>query len=258
MRIAVSAEGPDVTAQLSHRFGMAPYLIIADTDKEDFEVVPNPGAEAKKGAGVQTVVVAINNNVNVVLTGYASPVIKKHFQDAGIELVTGLGGTVGQVIERYKKGELGRNERKASQVNEAAITASFFVTVKQFFSLLPMMIAVVLLIGLFTAFVSGEALASIFSGNDWLDTLWGACFGSILAGNPISSYIIGGELMEQGISMFAITALIVSWVTVGLVQLPAEITALGRKYALLRNFICFVFAIPVAMLTVFLLNLFTR
>jgi len=91
-----------------------------------------------------------------------------------------------------------------------------------------------------------------------LDTFWGACFGSILAGNPINSYVIAGELLKYGISLFAITALIVTWVTVGLVQLPAEIAALGKKFALVRNALCFILAIPIAILTVVMVNLVGR
>jgi len=77
----------------------------------------------------------------------------------------------------------------------------------------------VLLIGLLNTFVSRNFLAALFSGNPVLDTLLGAFFGSILAGNAINSYIIGGELLEYGVSLFTVTALIITWVTVGLVQL---------------------------------------
>jgi uncharacterized membrane protein YraQ (UPF0718 family) len=112
-----------------------------------------------------------------------------------------------------------------------------------------------LLIGLFNAFVSEEWLTSVFSGNVPLDTLWGACFGSIFAGNPINSYVIGGELLKYGVSLFAVTAFIVTWVTVGLVQLPAEIAAFGKKFAFLRNGLSFVLAIPIAILTVLIVNL---
>ena len=54
------------------------------------------------------------------------------------------------------------------------------------------------------------------------DTVIGSAIGSIAAGNPIMSYIIGGELMKEGVSLFAITAFIVTWVTVSIVQFPAE------------------------------------
>ena len=129
---------------------------------------------------------------------------------------------------------------------------------RQFINLLPVLIGVVLLIGLFNAFISKDFLVSIFSGNMALDTLWGACFGSILAGNPINSYVIGGELLKYNISLFAVTALIVTWVTVGLVQLPAEIAALGRRFALLRNGLSFIFSIPIAIVTVLIVNIIVR
>jgi len=114
---------------------------------------------------------------------------------------------------------------------------------------------VVLLLGLFNTLVPGKLLASLFSGTAIIDTLWGACLGSIIAGNPVNSYIIGGELLKHGVSLFAVTALIITWVTVGLVQLPAEIAALGRKFALVRNAICFILAVPIALMTVVILNL---
>jgi len=106
--------------------------------------------------------------------------------------------------------------------------------------MLPIFFGVVLLIGLLNTFVSRVFLAALFSGNIMLDTFLGAFFGSILAGNPINSYVIGGELLQYGVSLFTVTALIITWVTVGLVQLPVEIAALGRRFALLRNGICFI------------------
>ncbi|MFP4640860.1 MAG: hypothetical protein ACLFPU_01590 [Dehalococcoidia bacterium] len=130
-------------------------------------------------------------------------------------------------------------------------------SVNQFVNILPILLGVVLLIGLFNTFVSREALGAIFSGVPILDTLWGALFGSILAGNPINSYVIGGELLNDGVSLFAVTALIVTWVTVGLIQMPAEMVALGKRFAIARNAVSFVFSIPIAVLTVIIVNAIT-
>jgi uncharacterized membrane protein YraQ (UPF0718 family) len=94
----------------------------------------------------------------------------------------------------------------------------------------------------------------IFTGNQIVDPLIGSVFGSIAAGNPLTSYIIGGELLDRGVSMIAITAFIVSWVTVGMVQLPAESLMLGRKFAITRNLISFIISIIIAILTVFILG----
>jgi len=114
----------------------------------------------------------------------------------------------------------------------------------------PILFGVLLLIGLLNTLVPEEFFSRIFTGNKLLDPLIGAVFGSIAAGNPLTSYLIGGELLKSGISLVAVLAFIVSWVTVGTVQLPAESLMLGRKFALLRNGISLLMAIVIAILAV--------
>jgi hypothetical protein len=57
------------------------------------------------------------------------------------------------------------------------------------------------------------------------------------------------------VSRRAVPALLVSWVTVGVVQLPAEALLLGRRFAIVRNLWCLAFAVAVAYLTVGTLRL---
>jgi predicted Fe-Mo cluster-binding NifX family protein len=262
MKIAVSADGADSEAKVAQKFGTAEYLIIIDLDSGDFEAIPNPGASGQRGAGVQAVVLAISKDVKTVLTGWCSPAVRNQLTANGIEVISGLSGTVGELVEKYRKGDLQKQveaevEPAAGRrrIDGAALLQAARSAARQFASLLPILIDVVLLIGLFNAFVPKELLASILSGNPVLDTLWGACFGSILAGNPINSYVIGGELLKHGVSLFAVTAFIITWVTVGLAQLPAEIAALGKKFALVRNAISFVLFTAAAALTVVVFNL---
>lgn len=120
----------------------------------------------------------------------------------------------------------------------------------------PILVGVLLLIGLVNTLVPKEFFSRIFTGNRVLDPLIGALFGSIAAGNPLTSYVIGGELLNNAVSLVAVLAFIVSWVTVGTVQLPAESLMLGRKFALLRNGISLVMAIVIAVLTVLILEIF--
>ena len=244
---------------------MSPYLVIVDLDTGEFEAVTSPGASGQRGAGVQAVVLALSKGVKAVLTGYCSPGARGHLTANGIEVVTGLTGTVGEVVEKYKRGDLRRSSESephatgdGTEAKPANLSRAMRISLRQFAALLPVMAGVVLLVGLLNTFVSKAVLASVLSGNAALDTLWGACFGSILAGNPVNSYVIGGQFLKQGISLFAVTALIVTWVTVGVVQLPAEMAALGKKFALLRNAICFVAALPISIITVVIFNLITR
>ena len=97
----------------------------------------------------------------------------------------------------------------------------------------------------------------VFTGEPFRDTLIGSILGSILTGNPITSYIIGGELLKDGVSLSAVTAFIVAWVTVGMTQLPAEVLFLGKKFALTRNLLSFIFAIIVSIATVLTLEVIT-
>jgi len=114
----------------------------------------------------------------------------------------------------------------------------------------PVILGVVLLVGLADAVIPKSAYFLLFSKNEIADAFIGAAVGSILAGSPITSYILGGEFLAEGISLFAVTAFIVAWVTVGIVQLPAESAILGKRFAVTRNITAFLLSILVALLTV--------
>jgi len=119
----------------------------------------------------------------------------------------------------------------------------------------PILLGVILLVSLISAMIPASTYSLLFKNNYLIDSFVGSSLGSILAGNPITSYIIGGELLKQGVSLLAITAFIVAWVTVGLVQFPAESMLLGKKFAILRNVTSFIFSIIVAVVTVVMVGL---
>jgi predicted Fe-Mo cluster-binding NifX family protein len=261
LKIAVSADSPDLNAKVGSRFGTSKYFIIVDRDTMDFEAVANPGASTYQGSGVQAVVLVISKKVDTVLTGYCSPTAIGHLTANGIQVLAGVVGTVGEVVQMYKKGKLQRQpgvksglEAGVNKIDKTALIHALSNSVNQIIRLLPVLTGVVLLIGLFSSFISKELLSSVFSGNIAIDTLLGASLGSIFAGSPINSYIIGGEFLEYGISLFAVTALIISWVTVGIVQLPAEMAALGIRFALVRNAVSFALSLIIAILTVAVLT----
>lgn len=128
-------------------------------------------------------------------------------------------------------------------------------TIKSFLNVLPVIFGMLLLTSLVIALFPEKIEAGLFGKNSIVDAWIGATLGGIAAGHPLVSYIIGGELLQSGVSLFAVTALIVSWVTVGVVQLPAEALMLGKRFAINRNLLCYLFAIVIALLTVFTLQL---
>jgi hypothetical protein len=121
--------------------------------------------------------------------------------------------------------------------------------------MLPMMFGILLLVSLITTVWSSQ-IPKIFSGNIFLDPLLGALAGSISFGIPLTSYVVGGELLAKGVSLIAVTAFVMAWTTVGVAMLPIEARFLGKSFAIRRNIINFVFSILVAISTVATLKIF--
>lgn len=57
-----------------------------------------------------------------------------------------------------------------------------------------------------------------------------------------------GEVLKQGVSLFAVTAFLVARVTVGLVQLFAEAGILGKRFAITRNLLSLLLSVFVAVI----------
>ena len=126
--------------------------------------------------------------------------------------------------------------------------STLFRAAKEFALHLPIFIGVILCIGLFNTFIPARILQKIFTGNVFSDTILGSITGSVIAGNSINSYIIGKQLLFDGISLYAIISFLICWVTVGIIQLPYEISVMGKKFAFTRNLLSFLFAILIAII----------
>ena len=131
------------------------------------------------------------------------------------------------------------NKSLSEAVNKAA---------KSIINVFPYFIGIILLMSLFNVSIPKSFYLHIFTKSPILDPLIGAVIGSFSVGNPIISYIISGELLKQGVSLTAVTAFVLSWVTVGIIQLPAECAILGKKFAIYRNILSFLFAVIIAMI----------
>jgi len=135
------------------------------------------------------------------------------------------------------------------------IKGAIFRARKGLWKVFPTILGTILTISLVFTLIPNSFYLSIFTENNFLDPIVGSLMGSISAGFPGVSYIIGGELLNQGVSLLAVIAFIVAWVTVGAIQLPAESMILGKKFAIIRNVSAFILAVVVAIITIFILNL---
>lgn len=117
MKVAVSASGVDLNAQIDPRFGRCEYLLIIDTDTMDIDACPNDYREMSGGAGTQSAAFVIARGAEAVLTGNCGPKAREVFDGENIKVYTGQSGTVGQVIEQFKKSGL-----KASGFQRSGLT----------------------------------------------------------------------------------------------------------------------------------------
>jgi len=121
--------------------------------------------------------------------------------------------------------------------------------------IIPILLGVLLLVSIITVLIPTSFYANLFTGNVLLDSLLGDIIGSLMLGNPITAYVLGSEFLSNGISLVAVTAFMVAWVTVGVIQSPIESKALGKRFAIFRNLSAFVMAIVTALITVFLVGI---
>ena len=103
MRIAISAEGPDLDTKVGERFGTSRYLLIVDMESGEVETVMNPGASSPTHSGIQAVITVISRKPDLLLTGYLSPTAEKHLTTNGISVVKGVTGLVSEALEQYKQ-----------------------------------------------------------------------------------------------------------------------------------------------------------
>jgi len=249
MKIGVPAVASDLDAQVDRRLGTCAFLLVVDAETMAFEAVRAPSSGSARG--VAMIVTALQREVDVILAGYVPPRLVTTLRENGVEVVTGATGTVREAISNYLSAR--QTERKES-VRPSYVVSALSRSLHQLIAMLPTLAGVVLLIGLFKTLVTKELLATLFSGNVVTDTLGGACFGSILAGNAVNSYVIGKGLLDTGVGLAGVTAFIFTWVSVGLLQLPVEITALGARFAIVRTVVAFAVSIPVALCTAFLVG----
>lgn len=104
MRIAISANGANLSAQVDPRFGRCQYFIIVDPQTLEFEAVENASKAAGGGAGIASAQTVVNKGIEAVLTGNCGPNAHQVLSAAGISVITGVSGTVKDAIEGYHEG----------------------------------------------------------------------------------------------------------------------------------------------------------
>jgi predicted Fe-Mo cluster-binding NifX family protein len=114
MKIAISATGPDLEAQVDPRFGRCRYFIIADPETMEFEAVDNSSAMAAGGAGISAAQAIADMGVKAVMTGNCGPNAYQVLSPAGTRVITSVSGKIRDAIEGYQSGKFQTTAQQAN------------------------------------------------------------------------------------------------------------------------------------------------
>ena len=107
MKIAITAQGKELSSEIDLRFGRAKWLTLVDTESGDFQAHDNAvNLNAAQGAGIQTGQNIANLGVEAVITGNVGPNAFKTLNAANVKVFLAEKQTVQQAINSYKAGEL--------------------------------------------------------------------------------------------------------------------------------------------------------
>ena len=107
MKIAITTQGQDLSSQLDPRFGRTKWLILVDTDTDQFEAHDNAlNLNAASGAGIQTGQNIANLGVEAVITGNMGPNAFRTLNAAKIKVFLSKAPTTQEALDLFKEGKL--------------------------------------------------------------------------------------------------------------------------------------------------------
>lgn len=118
---------------------------------------------------------------------------------------------------------------------------------KMFIAMLPQFVAILLLVGLTLAVLQPETIQHLIGSESGVVGMFAsALIGAVTLVPVIIAFPIASELIKSGAGIAQMAVFIATLTTVGIVTLPLEIKYLGKKIAILRNALFFVFAFATA------------
>jgi uncharacterized membrane protein YraQ (UPF0718 family) len=132
----------------------------------------------------------------------------------------------------------GRKARKAVKIGAKSLS-----------NLLPLLLAIFALVGLFREFLPPELIERLLgTGHRFLSLFTGGMLGAVSIGPPLAAYPIAGTLLTAGAWPPAVAAFILAWISVGVVTLPFEAKIFGWRFAVVRNSVTLIAAMASGLL----------
>lgn len=115
--------------------------------------------------------------------------------------------------------------------------------------LIPLLIAVFGMVGLFQVFLSPQQVEqALGASNGWMALFLGGALGAVSIGPPLAAYPLAGSMLDAGAWPPAVAAFVICWISIGIITLPFEASVFSLRYALLRNGIGFIVALLIGSL----------
>lgn len=120
---------------------------------------------------------------------------------------------------------------------------------RSFIKMLPMVFIIIIFIGLLLGFVPPEQISRFVGEQSGIAGVFlVGIVGALMHIPALLSFPLAASILESGASITVVAAFITTLTMIGMITLPLEIKMLGKKIALLRNGLSFLFAMLIAFL----------
>lgn len=116
MKIAISANGNDLNANLEPRFGRCPFFAVYNDEEKKWSFIANPGALEGSGAGIKAAQFLAEQQIDVLLTGELGPNASRLLNSIGIDVYSLNEVPLEEALKQYRQGE-------AKPIKEATVNA---------------------------------------------------------------------------------------------------------------------------------------
>lgn len=126
---------------------------------------------------------------------------------------------------------------------------------KSFENILPQFLSILIIIGLVLAILSPETITNLLGTRSGIFGVLGAAIiGSVTLIPGFVAFPLAAALLENGAGYMQIAAFVSTLMMVGIVTLPLEIKTFGKRAAIIRNILAFVFSLIAAFVIGVVLN----
>ncbi len=104
MKIALPVD--DTKTNICVSFGRAPYFMIADTEKNTYDLIENSAVYAEGGAGIKAAQIVVDQNTEILITVRCGENAAELFKAAEIKIYKSEGSNAKANIQAYLDGKL--------------------------------------------------------------------------------------------------------------------------------------------------------